>query len=132
MIEPAWPPDFSAWKPDDWSALGTCFTALVAIAAALVAWRQVREAARLRREQAEPYIAVSVEFSAASNQFIDLVVKNYGSTAAYDIELKIEPEPRRSRKSEHDHDRVHIPEIIRTLVPGQEWRVMWDFGPKAA
>ena len=126
--EPAWPPDFTAWTHDDWSALGTCLTAVIAIVAAGVAWRQVREAARLRREQAEPYVAVWMEQSKAAPNYVDLVIKNFGATAAYDIEVAIEPAPLRCKKG--DTESVYIPPVIRTLVPGQEWRTYWDFGPR--
>lgn len=126
QLEPAWPPDFYAWNPETWEAFGTCVTAIVAIAAAIFAWRQVREAARLRKEQAEPYVAVSLESSLASQQFADLVIRNYGATAAYDVKVAITPVPRRSSGSGQGVEDVHIPEILRTLVPGQEWRSFWD------
>jgi hypothetical protein len=54
-------PDFVAWTPDDWAALGTNVTALIAVAAGLVAWRQLREARRLRLEQAQAYVVCFAE-----------------------------------------------------------------------
>jgi hypothetical protein len=124
MREPAWPPDFFAWKPGDWSALGTCVTALVAIIAALFAWRQVREARRLRQEQTQPYVAVTMETSAAAQNIVDLVVKNFGTTAAYDVSVSIDPPPQRSGASGEVED-VSVPKIFRTMIPGQEWRTFF-------
>lgn len=125
---PAWSPHFFAWKPEDWAAFGACVTALVAIIAALVAWRQVREARRLRQEQAQPYVAVAMETSAAAQNMVDLVVKNFGTTAAYDVSVSIDPKPQRSGATGGVED-VSVPKIFRTLVPGQEWRTFWDSGP---
>ena len=129
MVEvPAWLPHFLAWKPEDWAALGACVTALVAIIAASVAWRQVREARRLRQEQAQPHVAVAMETSTAAQNMVDLVIKNFGTTAAYDVSIRIDPKPQRSEATGKVED-VSVPKILRTLVPGQEWRTFWDSGP---
>ena len=65
---PDWFPDFAAWTPNDWSALGTIITAAVAIVAGFVAWRQLREARRLRLEQAQPYVVCFAERTAGHDQ----------------------------------------------------------------
>jgi hypothetical protein len=128
MQVPAWLPHFLDWKPEDWAALGACVTALIAIIAALVAWRQVLEARQLRRQQAQPYVAVAMETSAAAQNMVDLVVKNFGTTAAYDVSVSIDPKPQRSGAAGGVED-VSVPKVFRTLVPGQESRTFWDSGP---
>ena len=55
---------------------------IVAVVAALVAWAQVNEARRLRREQAQPYVVAGMRSSAASPMIIELFFRNYGTTAA--------------------------------------------------
>jgi hypothetical protein len=117
-------PDFAAWDPDDWSALASCVTALTAVLAAIFVWRQVREAQQTRREQAQPYVVAWMESSAASPHIVDVVVKNFGSTAAYDIRLTVTPGLLRSGNPEPEE--VWVPDDIPLLVPGQEWRTMWD------
>jgi hypothetical protein len=125
-----WVPEFSAWQADDWSAFGTCTTAGVAVVAAAVAWRQVREARRLREDQAQPYIAVYIETSAVSQHLVDLVIRNFGSTAAYDVRVSISPKLQRSSsQSGGEAEYVYVPEVLRTLVPAQEWRTFLDSGP---
>lgn len=116
-----------------WSAAAgvvTAVAAIVAIAAALV---QLRDARRLRREQARPYVAVFMESSNASPQFVDLVVKNFGLTAGHDIELRCDPPLQRSTQgSTTVFEEVWLPPALPTLVPGQEWRTLWDFSPARA
>jgi len=105
-------------------------TAAIAVVAGTVAWRQLREARRLRLEQAQPYVAVFMEHSAADPKLLDLVVRNFGTTAATDVVLKIDPKPQRASASGVGHMDVWLPDRIPTLVPGQEWRQLWDFTPE--
>lgn len=118
----------------EWEALGTWATAAVAATAALFALRQVG-AAREATAQAQqatieaswPYVAVFMEPSAASNVLLDLVVRNYGKTAASDVRLKADAPLRRTGDGA-EGEQVLIPEVIPTLVPEQEWRTFWDSG----
>ncbi|MDR7300410.1 hypothetical protein [Haloactinomyces albus] len=115
-------------NPQVWSAVGSCATALVAIVAAGVAFWQAGEARKLRKEQAQPYIAVYMDISPVSQQVIDLVIKNFGHTVAYDVEVTFDPPLVRSSGSGNDTEPVHVPKTIKTLVPQQEWRCFWDSG----
>ena len=117
------------WKPDAWAALGTWATAGVALVAGLVALGQLAEARSLRREQAQPYVALFTETSAAQpNNLVEIVVRNFGTTAAYDVRVQIDPSPRRAAMSQQPD--VWLPERIPVLVPDQEWRTFWDAGHK--
>lgn len=111
------------------SAVAASVTALTAICAALFAFQQVRLARSLRKEQAQPYVALFMEPSAATPHIIDLVVRNFGSTAARDIAFDFSPGLQRSSSDGSGPENVEFPSQIPTLVPGQEWRTMWDFGP---
>lgn len=113
-----------------WSALAAWTTATLALVALLVARSQLREARRLRREQAQPYVAVFMDHSAADPQFLDLVVRNFGTTAATEVVLRIEPKPQRASASQEGYKDLWLPDRIPTLVPGQEWRQLWDFTPE--
>ncbi len=124
-----------ALLPEAWSAIAawvsavaTLVTASIAIAAAVIARKQLGEARRVREEQAQPYVAVFMADSAV-NKFQDLVIRNFGTTAAKDIAVKIEPIPSRASTAEEGYGEVWLPKEIPTLVPGQEWRTLWDFTP---
>lgn len=108
-----------------WSAVASWVTVLAAITAGIVAWRQLREARRLRREQAQPYVAVSLEPSDASPRLVDLVIKNYGATAALNVSVTMTPAPRRTGDDAEVAPYL-LPESLPTLVPGQTWRSFWD------
>lgn len=76
---------------------------------------------RLAEEQARPYVVVSMELSVASAAIVDLVVRNYGHTAATDVVVTVEPALTRTKGTRL----VEIP-AIPTLAPGQAWRTFWD------
>lgn len=154
-----------SWSPEAWAALAAWVTVGVAAAAGYIAFGQLgeardlrieqarlrREQARLRKEQAQPYVVAFMEFSEASTFLVDLVVRNFGATAAHDVHLDIDPVPRRSidqkrRKNsnaeqpgadqpdtdqpdaDQPDENVWLPDRIPVLVPGQEWRTLWDTG----
>jgi hypothetical protein len=76
----------------DWlTAIGTVGTLLIAAAAAIVAFRQLREARQLREDQAQPFVIVDVEPSAVSRHFINLIIRNTGRTLARDATIKFKP-----------------------------------------
>lgn len=113
-------------SPGGWTALaGVCGVVLALVAAAVAGW-QVKEGRRLRLEQAQPYVAVYAEPSAAASWVFDIVVKNFGRTPATDIRLTIDPEVTRAGRAEGVGEVIKLPEVIPTLVPGQEWRTLWD------
>jgi hypothetical protein len=86
-------------------------TAGLAIAAGCMALGQLGEAraarlerARLRKEQAQPYVVAFIDFSEVSTFLVDLVVRNFGATAAHDVRLDIDPIPRRRIDQERQTD----------------------------
>lgn len=62
-----------AWTSSDWAGL----TFVVLVVAAFVAWRQVKEAQRLREEQARPFVII--DFHPWST-IIELKIKNVGTS----------------------------------------------------
>jgi hypothetical protein len=120
-----------------WSTFGTGVIALVAVVAAFVVGRdQVKEARaardltkRLDIERSQPYVVAYMEPSEASEQIINLVVKNFGQTAARDIRIQIDPWPERSKMPEQFR-LVGFPTPLPILAPGQEWKTVWDTSPQ--
>lgn len=126
-----------SWGPEQWSSSAAVATAVIALVAAFVGLRQLHEAQALRiqqerdalavrREQAQPYVAVLEPLVAVDPKYQELVIKNFGTTAAFNI--RVESDPTLVREWKGQSQEVPLPSIP-TLVPGQEWRVLWDFFP---
>lgn len=107
-----------------WEALGTWVTAAVALAAAIFAWRQVREARILREEQAQPQVTAFLGYDETPAS-IDIVVRNYGARPAFDIKLACTPTLRRATGGVEE---IGLPDVLPVLAPGQEWRTWFDGG----
>ncbi len=122
--------DVRSWPAETWSAVAAWATVAIAAIAGAVAVRQVGEARKLRRQQAQPYVAVFMDRNGADPKLVDLVLRNFGTTAATEITLDIDPPPKRAAASEVGHGDVWLPDRIPTLVPGQEWRQLWDSTPQ--
>jgi hypothetical protein len=110
---------------EEWSASAAWSTLLVALVAARVAYGQLQEAARLRREQAQPYVVAFMEPSVADQVHVDLVLKNLGATAALDVQVRVDPQPRRAEQPGLS-EALELPATLPVLVPGHEWRAFWD------
>lgn len=88
----------------DWITAGaTILTLVVAVFALTYARGQVaeaqsarRQARELEKERSQPYVVAYTESSGATPAIIDLVVKNYGQTAARNVRLELDPWPVRS------------------------------------
>lgn len=117
------------WGADQWAALGTCVGAVVAIAAAVFAGWQVLELRSTRERQTQPNVVAFTRPNAKVYSFLDLVVANYGLTPAYHVKLHVPPltvSPYLNDVTGKQVTKLHIPEEIAVLAPGQEWRTMWD------
>lgn len=115
--------------PDAWTASATWAAVVVALVAVVVGRRQLQEARTLRKEQAQPYVTVFAEDSGSDPRLIDLVIKNFGKTAATDVRVVFSPPPDSALWRENPALAFMVPDVIPVLVPGQEWRTLWDFTP---
>lgn len=89
--------------PDWIAAIAAAVTSLVAAFALLYARGQVKEAARGRQltqdldiERSQPYVVAFIERAASSEALVDLVIRNYGLTAARSVHIELDPWPERS------------------------------------
>jgi hypothetical protein len=111
------------------SAIAESTTAVIAAAALFFASRQVREARATRKAVAQPNVVVYVEMNATEWRHLDLIVRNFGQTAAYSIKFEgLAHLDVVSSKNEltGKTDTLYLPETIAVLAPGQEWRTVWD------
>lgn len=98
---------------------------LVLIAAAVFAWRQVKEARELREEQNRPFVVVDVQSDPGSLVYLEVV--NMGTSLARDVKIKIEP-PLESAIDIPVGRLKMLNEGIVTLAPGKKYRTFFDQG----
>lgn len=117
------------------AAISQAATVLVAIGAAFYARGQVREARQTRERVAQPEVVAFIDHNPTNWHYLDLVVKNFGQTAAYGITLTVpapDVSPYHNNITGEDMGvtRLHVPKHIAVLAPGQEWRTIWDSAVK--
>lgn len=104
------------------------------ILAVLVACATIYQAGRLQRKISQPYVVVFMEVKKEGTPTIYIVVKNHGRTAAGNIRFSFRPQPRVASariggRAQPAGAPLGLPDELPTLVPGQEWRTVWDLGP---
>jgi hypothetical protein len=119
---------FMSWRAAAASATEAKRSADAGVRSAAANEDMVEEAERLRREQAQPYVVVFTEQLPAMRYVFDLVIKNFGATAAHEVRLEITPQLTRSFDDDRGMREVWLPAEIPVLVPQQEWRTRWDTG----
>lgn len=92
---------------------------LVAIVAAWFTLVQIRHARQVQDEQARPYVVADIR--RVTGGIVELYVKNFGSTAAYDVRMTSEP----AIESVTDPG-FTVFEVIPTLVPQKEWSTICE------
>lgn len=125
--------------PEVWSALAAWVAVVVGIATIIVAGsyakqqvakaqEQIDEARRTREEQAQPNVVMYAEPNEIDWQELEVVIKNFGTTPAYDIVAIVDPplESLPNGLSGNANYKIPVPPSIPILAPGQEWRTFWD------
>ena len=110
---------------ETWIAIGTLTTAAVALAAGVAAFWQVREMRRTREHESRPYPVVFMELNDSNRHVVELVVKNFGRTCAYDVDIEFDPPLVRTAGSGRSEP-VGTFDRLPVLVPDQPWRTFWD------
>jgi hypothetical protein len=114
-----------------WLAWAAWAAILLGILALLFTNRQLRLNRRLAAEQVRPHVAMFMEPHSTDWHVIELVVRNFGQTAAYDIRFSF-PNPPTVAEYENAADgyadvvELQLPRELPVLAPGQEWRMVWD------
>ncbi|BBZ49519.1 hypothetical protein H7H82_01910 [Mycobacterium heidelbergense] len=114
-----------------WLSWAAWAAILLGVVALLFANRQVKLNRRLAAEQVRPHVAMFMEPHPADWHVIELVVRNFGRTAAYDIRFSF-PNPPTVAEYESAADgyadvvELRLPRELPVLAPGQEWRMVWD------
>jgi hypothetical protein len=124
--------DVAGMSAGAWTAVAAWLAVVVGIAALVYAWRQYQRARDDAAELMQPNVAMFMEPSASDWHLVELVVKNFGRTAAYGIRFEFANPPTVGKyESAYEDEYVDIAELnlpaeIPYLAPTQEWRIVWD------
>jgi hypothetical protein len=114
------------WTSSTWAGLQF----LVLVIAALVAWRQVREARRLREDQARPFVVIDL---VAWQTIAEFQIKNIGLTIARDVRFEFDPPLVSSRDSRVNRKPLAETNLFKqgipTLPPGKTVNALFDTLP---
>lgn len=83
-------------------------------------WSMAHEMKLSREETSKPSVICYFEHNSEVFNCFDFVVKNYGHSAAIDVELIFNPELR------GDFGQRMPNKIFKLMPPGYEWRTLWD------
>ena len=118
-----------------WLAIAAWSALALGVLVLLYTNRQLKKNRQLKTEQIRPQVAMFMEPHAADWHVIELVVRNFGSTAAYNIKLDFSNHPTVAAYEAVHYDGVpaiaelDLPSELTYLAPGQEWRTVWDSAP---
>ena len=129
-IEDRWH-DVTGVGSGTWLAIAVWLAVALGVAALIYAHFQLKRGRELTREETRPHVAVYMEPHASDWHIIELVVRNFGETAAYDVQFTwVNPPTVAQYENEHDGmvniAELALPSTIASLAPGQEWRTIWD------
>lgn len=115
------------------SDIATIVAAAGTLLAAFFALCAIWQTSRLTKQKSQPYVAASLEPHQHVPWVMELVVANYGQTAATNVHITIDPEPFRvvledseDPDSPTNETPLLYPETLSVLVPGQRWGTTWD------
>ena len=114
------------WANRNQGILTLSFSAVVMAATvtyAVLTWVLVRETTKLRKAETEPNIAIYVEPEEKSPAILDMVVRNFGSGAAYDLRFRFDP-------PEYRHERIFIWDVavfngLEYMAPATQHRLLF-------
>lgn len=115
-----------------WLAIAAWAALALGLVVLIYTHRQVTKNRQLKNEQIRPQVTMYMEPHAADWHVIELVVKNFGATAAHDVKLDFVNHPTVAAYEDSEFDgppevaELDLPSELRFLAPGQEWRTVWD------
>ncbi|MBS9534958.1 hypothetical protein KIH27_15315 [Mycobacterium sp. M1] len=117
--------------PEAWLAWAAWFAVVITVLALIYLNRQLKRNRRTAAEQTRPHVSMFMEPHAADWHVIELVVRNFGKTPAYDVRFAFAEPPTVARYETAsdgyaDVAALKLPDELPVLAPNQEWRTVWD------
>lgn len=130
-IEDRWL-DLAGLGSAGWLTVAAWAALALAVAALVYAHRQLRRYHQRHAEKLRPHVSVFMEQHPADWHVVELVVRNFGPTAAHDVQLEFTNPPTVAKYEERYDEslpeivELDLPDELAVLAPGQEWRTVWD------
>ena len=124
--------DLSNLGSGGWLAIAAWAALALGIVVLVWANRQLKRNRQIKVELVRPQVSMFMEPHASDWHVIELVVRNFGRTAAHDIRLDFANHPTVAAYEDAQPDRppevaeLDLPSELLYLAPGQEWRTVWD------
>ncbi|KAA0098828.1 hypothetical protein CIW49_13150 [Mycolicibacterium sp. P1-18] len=124
--------DLSNLGSAGWLAIAAWAALVLSIVVLIWANRQLTRNRQLATERVRPQVTMYMEPHASDWHVIELVVRNFGQTAAHDIRLDFVDHPTVAAYEDPRLDgppevaELDLPSELLYLAPGQEWRTVWD------
>lgn len=105
---------------------------ILGLCALLFAMRTLKRNRQLKADELRPHVAVFMEPHPTDWHVIELVVRNFGQTAAQGVTLDFSTPLTVGRYESSYPDQLpevaelRLPSELTQLAPGQEWRTVWD------
>lgn len=124
--------DLRALGAGGWLAIAAWAALVLGVVVLVWAHRQMTRNRQLRTEQTRPQVSMFMEPHSSDWHVIELVVRNFGRTAAHDIRFDFVDHPTVAAYEDSQPDgppevaKLELPSELLYLAPGQEWRTVWD------
>jgi hypothetical protein len=124
--------DLSNLGSESWLAIAAWAAVALGVVVLFYVHRQIKKNRQVKTEQIRPQVAMFMEPHAADWHVIELVVRNFGQTAAHDVRFEFTNPPTVALYEDDVQDRqpdvaeLDLPSELPFLAPGQEWRTVWD------
>jgi hypothetical protein len=115
-----------------WLAIAAWVALVLGIGALVWANRQINRNRQLKQAALRPQVTLFMEPHPTDWHVIELVVKNFGQTAAHDVRFDFVNHPTVAAYEDSQFDgkpdvaELDLPSELPYLAPGQEWRAVWD------
>ncbi len=124
--------DLSGLGSTGWLTVAAWAALTLGVGALLFTARALKRNRQLKRDELRPHVVMFMEPHPSDWHVIELVVRNYGRSAAHDIRFDFADPPTVGRYEDGPADglpevaELRLPSELRQLAPGQEWRTVWD------
>ncbi|MGW0161236.1 hypothetical protein ACWDUN_18200 [Mycobacterium sp. NPDC003323] len=115
-----------------WLAIAAWAGLALGLCALLFTARVLKRNRQLKADELRPHVVVFMEPHPSDWHVIELVVRNFGQSAAHDVRLEFTTPLTVGRSEDGYPDglpeigELRLPSELKQLAPGQEWRTVWD------